>query len=170
MPRPFQQFHFAPLSPPHSARRNNPPHKRHNTDKKMIDTKEEGRALNAAHQAVPPGTLGFELTSNPPAVNGGGANGNSNGHGKHASVVHLKRSGGHAVACGLDLHYFRDAIVSRTVAQVNCRRCLRAHGALTALRCKARRWDRFAGHRPKRTYIRRPLVSLAEAFDRAART
>jgi hypothetical protein len=130
----------------------------------MMNTKEEGRGVNAANQ-VPPGTY-RKSTVNPRAVNNGGSNG-PNGPAKNI-IVHLRQSGGHGVSCGLDLYYFRDVLVSRTVAEVSCARRLRAYRALTALRRKARRWDRLAGRQPKRTYKPQPMVSVATAFDRAA--
>jgi hypothetical protein len=101
-----------------------------------------------------------------------GENG-ANGSGRHSNskrIVHLKRSGGRGVSCGLDVHYFVDAAVSRAVGEVTCRRCLRAYKALAVLRCKARRWDRLAGSQPKRPYRQQPLVSMAVAFDRALQT
>jgi hypothetical protein len=129
-----------------------------------MNTQEKGRVDSAAL------VQSKEQEDRNAAIGGVNGENGANGSGGHSNkrIVHLKRSGGHGVSCGLDVHYFRDATVSRAIAEVNCRRCLRAHGALTALRCKARRWDRLAGRQPKRTYKPRRLVSLAVAFDRAA--
>ena len=91
--------------------------------------------------------------------------------GRTANMPHQvhwqQRSGRRSVACGIDTHYHREVVISRTIGEVSCKQCLRAHKALTTMRRKARRWDRFAGYQPKRTYQPRPLVNVAAAFDRA---
>ena len=118
---------------------------------------EKSPAWNGA-QAVGLGTAQVELTSTASAVNG-----------KHTAPVHWQpRSGRRSVACGIDINYHREVVVSRTVAEITCKqcvRCLRAHKALTTMRGKARRWDRLSGHEPKRTYVPRPLVNVGVAFD-----
>ena len=122
---------------------------------------EKSPACNGA-QAVRPGTAQIELTLTASAVNG-------NRNGKHAAPGTLAAAEWPSlpVACGIDTHYHHTVATSRTIAEVSCRQCQKIYQALTTLRGKARRWDRFAGHQPKRTYQPRPLVNVAAAFDRA---
>ena len=102
--------------------------------------------------------------ANPPPAQ---AENRTNGNGQRGPLVHLGRGRGHTVACGLDTHYHHETVISRAVGEVTCQRCLRSHRTLTALRHKARRWDRLSGQRPKSTYEPRPLVNVGIALDRA---